>query len=94
MEKNIARQAILRGEEIPSEIANAPTLDECDEFYHIAFWELNTERQLGMGGVGPIPRSKIVQYANDYNFSYKDREDLVYVIRHVDTEYVNHKNKS
>jgi hypothetical protein len=33
-----------------------------DEFYVIAFWRLNTERQVGMS-VGPIPHSKCVEYA-------------------------------
>lgn len=32
-------------------------------FYWDAFWELSSERQLVMGGVGPIPGSKIREFA-------------------------------
>lgn len=57
-------------------------------FYWNAFSELSSERQIGMG-IGPIPRSKIREFAAEYGLC-SDAEEFFYnVIRAMDTEYIS-----
>lgn len=58
-----------------------------------AFWELSSERQFGFG-LGPIPWSSIVAYAE---FVGLDREAFfifLRIIREMDEAYVEWNNKS
>jgi hypothetical protein len=50
-------------EGLPQWYRNEPPISPDDEFYLAAFYELRTERPLGFGALGPIPHSKIVEYA-------------------------------
>lgn len=53
-----------------------------------AFWELSTERQIGMG-LGPIPWTAIVAYARELRFDDDDeRERFRGLIRAMDGEYL------
>lgn len=59
-----------------------------DEFYIKAFFDLSTERQLGMN-VGPIPWSNILAYAS-YSGLEADMIDVfIYTIREMDAAYLN-----
>lgn len=59
-----------------------------------AFWELSTERQLGMA-VGPIPRSKIREYAsNELGLQGDALDRAITIIRKADDAYVGMTNKT
>lgn len=58
-----------------------------DEFYMKAFWDLSTERQLGMG-VGPIPWSRIFQYGNFYQLDEDLLDPFIQIIREMDNGYL------
>jgi hypothetical protein len=51
-----------------------------------AFWELSTERQIGMG-MGPIPWSKIRSYFAEDGFCGGDLEWATALIRKMDNAY-------
>jgi hypothetical protein len=54
-----------------------------------AFWELSTERPIGMG-TGPIPVSKIRSHARDFGM---DAASFVRIMRRMDEEYLSHANR-
>lgn len=57
-------------------------------FHWQAFHDLSTERQIGMG-VGPIPRSAIRSYAEEYGIIEDDEYDkFEQIIRSVDVNYL------
>lgn len=51
--------AIAKGRKLPDWYINEPTLLDGDEFYMLEFWTLDTTRQIGGGGLGPIPITSI-----------------------------------
>ena len=53
-----------RGREAPDEFYEQPEIASHLTLIWSAFWELSTERQLGMP-IGPIPGSKIREYLRD-----------------------------
>lgn len=57
-----------------------------------AFLELTTDRQITMGGVGPIPWSAVNRYATALGLNEDERYLLHYVIRDMDTKYLKHIN--
>lgn len=61
--------------------------DLCDVEWSVweSFWELSTERQIGMSA-GPIPVSKIIEHANTR--SGVPSEALIQLIRIMDAEYL------
>lgn len=59
-----------------------------DWFYTQAFWELSTERQIGMG-LGPIPASRIKAYAADYGLEPDVAEVFKVVVREMDSVYLS-----
>lgn len=50
------------------------------------FYDLSTERQIGMG-LGPIPSSKIRERAAELEFDDDEAERFFAIIRRVDDEY-------
>lgn len=54
-----------------------------------AFWELSTERQIGMG-TGPIPVSKIYEHAPRVGMSINPFKRI---IRSMDDEYLSHLSR-
>lgn len=68
----------------------------CPEIYDVelsiweSFWELSTERQIGMSP-GPIPVSKIIEHAE--RRSGVPKEALVSLIRIMDGEYLKQPDK-
>jgi hypothetical protein len=82
------------GREPPAQYFDQPELPEHLHFYWIAFNDLSGERQIGMG-IGPIPRSKIRDYAIENGMDGVDEiERLCRIIMEMDAEYVSHANSS
>jgi hypothetical protein len=57
-----------------------------------AFYRLTNERQVGMGGVGPIPCSAIMQYARD--FELEDVEFFLAAVQACDAGYLEATSKT
>jgi hypothetical protein len=89
VEQNIIKQAIRFGQPIPERIANAPKLRQGLQLYMQAFFELDTERSIGMA-VGRIPWTSIIDYAKAYEFSEEQTADFVYFIRAMDNAHLKH----
>lgn len=87
VEQTIVRQCINTGREIPDKIQNAPKLIMGLEFVLDAFFELDTERQLGFSP-GPIPRSAIKNYANEYDMYGNEFDEFLFLIRRMDTSHL------
>ena len=96
IEQSIAKQAVMAGNKIPEKILNAPQVNTGLELYFNAFFELESERQIGMS-IGPIPWSSINEYSKVYNLSTEQKECLFYFVRKLDRVYlrkVNNDNSS
>lgn len=86
-EQTISKQAIRAGQPIPARIANAPELHIGLELFLNAFFDLDTERQAGFS-VGPIPWSKIKEYAVAFEFDEDITEDLFYFVKQLDNAHM------
>lgn len=86
-EQTIAKQAVRAGQAIPARIANAPELHVGLELFINAFFDLDTERQAGFS-IGPIPWSKIKEYAVAYGFDEDLTEDLFYFVKALDNAHM------
>jgi hypothetical protein len=60
--------------------------------FYLAFFDLTTERSMGFGE-GPIPWSKIEDYARIKNITGDQKSDLHQFIREMDMVYLKHRNK-
>lgn len=56
-----------------------------------AFFELGTDRQVGMG-VGPIPSASIDRYVDRHGFSVDEEEEFRYLIRRLDGVYLDFRS--
>jgi hypothetical protein len=74
------KQAAQARQPIPEAIANAPELMMGLELYLDAFFDLNSERQIGFGGAGPIPITKVLEYCRLCEFSEDQKEDLLFYL--------------
>jgi hypothetical protein len=54
----------------------------------MAFGDLSTERQIGMG-LGPIPRSAILNYATEHGLLGDEIYRFEDIIRSIDSEYLS-----
>lgn len=88
----MVKQAIRFNEPIPDRIANRPNLIPGLELFYIAWFDLDAERAVGFG-LGPIPRSAMVNYAQEYGFSLEQKEDLLYLVREMDNDYLARQAK-
>lgn len=61
-----------------------------DEFYLSAFSELNTCRRAGFG-LGPIPWTAIIAFAEQYELEYDLKSTFLRVIRALDQEFLEYK---
>ena len=86
-EQTIAKQAMRSGQPLPDRIANAPELETGLQLYLQAFFDLDSERSHA-NGLTAIPWSSIAAYANYFNFDEEQREDLMFFIRHLDSEHL------
>lgn len=80
-------QRATRGR-LPQWYLDAPMLRPGDEFYLQAFFELSTERSFGMGAIGPIPWSRIIDYGQRAGLDKQMQDVLVRVLRTLDEEYL------
>ncbi len=71
---------------MPAEFYNRPKLLPGCDFYFEAFWELSSDRQIGMG-VGEIPFSAIDRYAVRFDVHGDAFDTLRRVLRSMDAEY-------
>lgn len=74
---------------MPVWLKNAPSLDPSLSHFYAAFCELTTCRMFGMSP-GPIPWTAVMAYADDQQLYGMDRDDLLYLVRAMDTAYLNH----
>lgn len=78
-----------KGRQIPEWFENEPVVDIGDDFYMKSFYDLGTERSIGMS-LGPIPWSKIVAYASHYGLEPDVTEAFVDIIREMDVVYLDY----
>lgn len=71
-----------------AQLADAPKQEH--PLYYDAFWDLHSERQIGMTH-GPIPDSAIKAYASDPDLRLTKREKWTFkdIIRAMDNTYLN-----
>ena len=69
-----------------------PTSRPGDGTYLAAFWDLDTERPIGMG-IGPIPRHQIRDYADELALEPDVRAAFIFVIRQMDNAYLKHESE-
>ncbi len=91
-EQTIIKQAIRQGLPIPKKIAEAPELDFGLQFYLHAFYELESERPVGID-IGPIPRSAVKDYALELEMDADEFDDLYFHIRALDVTFLKHRAK-
>lgn len=91
----MARQAARRGEDIqlPAGSVEPPELSPGLFLFYAAFCDLCAERSVGFGE-GPIPWSSMVLYANTYRFDEELREDMIFLLRHMDRAYLKFRADS
>lgn len=83
---------VAEGREPPAQYFKQPEIPEHLQFYWFAFFELGTERQIGMG-LGPIPRSAIRDYANEWGIHSVDEFDRFSgIIGALDDEFLSTAN--
>lgn len=84
--------AAENGYQVPDEDLPPDVLPEC-EFVFSAFWELSTDRPVGMG-IGAIPWSSINSFAVRHGIEQiDDFEQFSFLIRAIDAEYLKVANK-
>lgn len=89
IEQGIAQQAYRSGAKLPDRIANAPSLRMGLNLFLNAFYELDGERNNGMG-LSPVPWSTIKDYAQFYEMDSEQTEDFFFVIRELDRAYLKY----
>ena len=72
------------GAPLPAVIENAPQLFRGLEVYLQAFFDLDSERNHGMGAMA-IPWSSIVKYAEFQRMDDDQTQDLLYFVRAMDS---------
>lgn len=92
VEATVLRQAYRRGVPPPEFISGAPELREDLQPYWVAFDELSSCRSYaGMAGVPqPIPWTAINEYAIRHRFAGEAFDDLVDLVRAMDTAFLKH----
>jgi hypothetical protein len=75
----------MRGTPVPQWALEEPETPPMASFYIRAFWELSTERQIGLA-IGPIPVSKIRECAQDRGV--RDVAEFLAIIQALDRAYL------
>lgn len=88
-EELILRQCQQQRLPIPAAIANAPEINLGEDFFLGAYLELSTCRVQD----GPIPWWALVQYAEVHDVTGILFEELMYIVRHLDSEMANYRNE-
>lgn len=81
-----------RRTELPEALANAPQLLMGLESYFSAFWELSTERHIGMG-LGQIPASAMRSFARDEGMDDDEYDRFRYLVRSMDDAWLAHQGE-
>jgi len=84
--------AARRRTSLPPWLEGRPNLQPGANIYYEAFQELGTCRPVGMGE-GQIPWTAIRQYAEAYGFEGEEFDILLEIIRAMDGEYLEIRNK-
>ena len=92
LEENIVKQALRAGHEIPDNILNAPQLREGLHVFIQAFFDLDTERSHSMGATA-IPWSAIASYADAYDFTREQKDDLLFLVKSMDADHLERVRK-
>lgn len=71
----------------PAQFYEQPDINPQWSFYWQAFHDLSSERQIGMA-IGPIPRSAIKNYADEFSIVGDRFDSFERIIRSVDAEYL------
>lgn len=71
---------------LPERVKNKPKLFLGNALFLNAWFELDTERERGK--FQPISRRMAFQYAEDYEFSEEQRDDLWFYINKMDREFL------
>lgn len=72
-----------------------PEIDPYLKFVWSGFWELGSDRPIGMGGVGAIPFSAIDRYAQRLGIDDPDQfARFLHLIRSLDAPYLAKTNKA
>ena len=75
-------------------IANSPLITEpYHSFLFDAFWELSTERQIGMS-LGPIPVTAMMSHADLYDLTKPETLAFIKVMRAMDNLYLGIERES
>ena len=88
----IMKQVIRFGEKLPDRIVNAPELRPWLQLYFKAFFDLDSERNHGMGYC-KIPFTSVLTYAQFYEFDAEQTDDLIFFIRRMDDAHLDRLNK-
>jgi hypothetical protein len=89
-EKEFSLQArIAKGLPLPEWAEREPPVYPGDEFILTAFYHLSSCRQFCEGPPGPIPWHHIIHYAERAELDAENTDSLVYIIREMDTKYLN-----
>jgi hypothetical protein len=87
-DSSIERMARQAGDvETLKQFANKPTLQPSEIFYYRAFNDLDSERTHGMS-LSRIPRSKIVDYADEIGLSENERYELIAIVSAMDAAWL------
>lgn len=70
-----------------------PALSLDEMFYHRTFQSLWFDRPVTMSGVGAIPLSALVTFANEYDLEREERDELYRVIRAMDAAWLLQQSK-
>jgi hypothetical protein len=90
----IWKRLLDNGGEPPRQFFEQPEIDPSLSLHWEAFWDLATERPIGMG-VGPIPRSKMRDHVqNEIGLAGDARDRFCAVLIALDDEYLTLANET
>lgn len=77
---------------LPDSILNKPILSYGLDFFWRAFWELSTDRDIGMSE-GPIPWSSMDRWALRHEIDGDEFNRFVLIMRAMDSAYIEYRTK-
>jgi hypothetical protein len=79
--------------EIPQSLKDRPSLTRWNAEYYRAFSVLSDSRQIGQGGIGPIPLSEMLAYMTIHEIGdLEERERFTTMVKALDRVYMEHVN--
>ena len=70
-----------------------PTIDLHHFWLISSFYDLSTDRSMGMG-IGPIPYSAIIRFITYWDLEQESADLLIEVVKAMDSLYMDHVNES